>query len=147
LPTPEAEASIGTVPPVSLRASTAEKLERVDAALRLDRRGLDRLAGLGGDRQRQLVDPFADQLGGAVEDSARACWGKSADSKPPARPRGAVDERGVAWATRPTRAVVGAPHLVPLAGLDPLAGGEELVIDRLTVCVAITDSFGSLVSA
>ena len=39
----------------------------VDAAARLDLRGLHRLAGLGGDRQRQVVDPLGDQARGAVE--------------------------------------------------------------------------------
>ncbi len=38
-----------------------------DAAFRLDRRGLDRLAGLGGDRLRQVIDPLGDQVGGAVQ--------------------------------------------------------------------------------
>ena len=121
------------MPPVSLRASTAEKVERVDAALRLDRGGLDRLARLGGDRQRQLVDPLADQLGGAVEDLGARVLGEVGGLEGlVGGPRRAVDERRVALGDPADRgAVVGAPHLVPLAGLDPLAGGEELVIDCL----------------
>ena len=51
----------------------------------LDRGGLDRLAGLGGDRQRQVLDPLGDQLGGAVEQSRRARAGGSRRS---GRPRG-----------------------------------------------------------
>ncbi len=65
--------------------------------------------------------------------AARSCWGKSAASKASwaasiARSTSAASP----WATRPTDgAVVGALDLGPLAGLDPLAGDEELVVDRL----------------
>ena len=51
---------------------------------------------------------------------------------------GAVDQRRVTLGDPPDDgAVVGALDLAPLAGLEPLAGDEELVIDRLHVSVAI----------
>ena len=65
--------------------------------------------------------------------AARSCWGKSPASKAfwaalAARSTSAASPFG----TRPTDgAVVGALDLGPLAGLDPLAGDEELVVGRL----------------
>ena len=65
--------------------------------------------------------------------AARSCWGKSAGLE--GRVRGldrALDQRCVAQRDpADDAAVVGALHLAPLAGLDPLAGGEELVIGCL----------------
>ena len=121
------------MPPVSLRASTAAEGQRVDAALRLDPRGLHRLAGLGGDRQRQLLDPFADELGGAVQGRRPLVLGEVRRLEGlPGGLRGAVDGPGVALGDAADgAAVVGAEDLGPLAGLDPLAGGEELVVDCL----------------
>ena len=106
----------------------------VDAALGLDRGGLQRLAGLGGDRQRQVLDPLADQLRrrGRAPRRARA-GGSRPTRRPPARRSAARSTSAASPCGDPADdgAVVGALDLAPLAGLDPLAGGEELVIDRL----------------
>ena len=107
--------------------------ERVDAALRLDRGGLDRLAGLGGDRQRQLLDPLADQLGGAVQGGGALVLGEVGGEEGLVRGGDRALDRGfVAERDPPDRAaVVGTLDLAPLAGLDPLARDEQLVIDRV----------------
>ena len=107
--------------------------EGVDAALGLDRGRLDRLAGLGGDRLRQVLDPLADQLGGAVEVGGALVLGEVGGLEGLAGGLdGAVDGAGVTERDAPDRAaVVGALDLAPLAGLDPLAGHEKLVIDRV----------------
>ena len=65
--------------------------------------------------------------------AARSCWGKSPGLERLAgRAHGAVDQRRVALGDPADHGlVVGAADLVPLAGLDPLAADEELVVDRL----------------
>ena len=107
--------------------------EGVDAARRLRPGGLQRLARLGGDRQGEVVEPLADQLRGPVEHrGARVLGEVRALEGRLRRPRGAIDQRRVALGDPPhDRPVVGAADLVPLAGRHPLAGREELVIDRL----------------
>ncbi len=64
------------MPPVSLRASTAEKVRVSTQRAASTSARLQRLARLGGDRQRQVVEPFADQLGGAVEDGGALVLGE-----------------------------------------------------------------------
>src|SRR5206468_2320193 len=49
------------------RLASRERI-RVDGARRLDARGLERLAGLGADRARQLVGPIVKESGDAFED-------------------------------------------------------------------------------
>src|SRR5207247_6907015 len=49
------------------RLASRERI-RVDGARRLDARGLERLAGLGADRARQLVGPMVEESGDAFED-------------------------------------------------------------------------------
>ena len=72
--------------------------EGVDAAFGLDPGCLQRLAGLGGDRQRQVLDPLADQLGGAVEQRGALVLGEIGGLEGLAGGLGgAVDERGVAF--------------------------------------------------
>ena len=97
--------------------------ERVDAAAGLRLRRLQRLARLGGDRQRQIVDPLADQLGGAVEHRGALVLGEVAGLEGGARgDRAAVDQRRVALRDPADDGpVVGALDLAPLAGLHPLA--------------------------
>ena len=121
------------MPPLSLRASTAEKVsvstQRSASALR----GLQRLAGLGGDRQRQVVDALADYLASSVEDRGALVLGEVAGLEGGASClRAAVDQRRVAEGDSADYGpVVGALDLAPLAGRGPLAGGEELVVDCL----------------
>ena len=107
--------------------------QRVDAAPGLGLGGLQRLAGLGGDRQRELVEPLGDQLGGAVEHGGALVLGEVGRLEGgPGGDRAAVDQRRVAERDPADGgAVVGALDLAPLARLRPLAGGEELVVDRL----------------
>ena len=91
------------------------------------------VAGLGGDRRRQLVAALGDQLGGAVkhfrprvlrEVSRLESFVGGLD-----RP---LDQRFVTLRDpADDAAIVRALHLVPLARLPPLAGGEELVVGRL----------------
>ena len=89
--------------------------EGVDAALRLEARGLQRLAGLGGDRQRQLVDALGDQLGGAVEHRGARVLGEVARLEGRlGGDHGPVDQRRVALRhPADDGAVVGAADLFP----------------------------------
>ena len=93
--------------------------QRVGAAGGLDPGRLQRLAGLGGDRQRQVVEPLADQLGGAVEHRGPLVLGEVGRLEGLLGGfGGAVDERRVALRDpADDGAVVGAAHLAPLAGL------------------------------
>ena len=127
------------MPPVSLRASTAEKVSVSTQRCGLDRGRLQRLAGLGGDRQRQVLDPLADQLGGAVEHRGALVLGEVGGLEGLVRRLGgAVDERRVAVRDpADDAAVVGALDLAPLAGLDPLAGREKLVIDAASIAMRL----------
>ena len=123
--------------------------EGLDAAAGLDGRRLQRLAGLGGDRQRQVLGPLGGELGGAVEHRGPLVLGEVAGLEGLLRRAdGAVDERRVALGDPADDGpVVGAQDLVPLAGRHPLAGGEELVIDRLDrLCRHSGTSSGSSVS-
>ena len=121
------------MPPVSLRASTAEKVRVSTQRPASDPRRLQRLARLGGDRQREVVEPLAGQLGGAVEDGGALVLGEVARLEGGAGgDRAAVDQRRVAQRDPADDGpVVGALDLAPLTGLDPLARGEELVVDCL----------------
>ena len=119
--------------------------EGVDAALGLDPRGLQRLAGLGGDRQRQVVASLGDQLGGAVQhrgalvlgEVARLEGGLRGDHRP-------VDQRRVALRhPADDRPVVGALNLVP-ARRSPIhsPAARSLWSTAWTVCVAIRPPLG-----
>ena len=104
-----------------------------DAALRLDGGGLQRLAGLGGDRQRQVLLALGDQLGGALQHLGPRVLGKVAGAEGLVGGLDrAVDQRLVALGDAPDRAlVVGTLDLAPLTGRRPLAGDEQLVVGRL----------------
>ena len=105
----------------------------IDAAFGLDRRRLQRLARLGGDRLGQVLAALANQLRGAIEQSGALVLGEVGRLEGLVggldRP---VDERRIAFGyPADDGPVIGALHLSPLAGLDPLAGGKKLVINRL----------------
>ena len=104
--------------------------QRGDGPLGFGPRGLDRLAGLGGNGRRQLVLALGDDSRRAVEDRGALVLGQVAGLEGGARRlRRAIDERRVADRHPPDHgAVVGALDLGPLAGLHPLAGDDQLVV-------------------
>ncbi len=81
----------------------------------------------------RTLDPLTDQLGSPIEDRGALVLGKIGRLEGLAGgPHGAVDQGRVAKRHPADRAaVVGALDLAPLAGLAPLASGEELVVDCL----------------
>ncbi len=121
------------MPPVSLRASVAEKVRvstQRSASTVAVFSGLPASAAIV--RARSST-PLADQLGGAIERRGALVLGKVGRLEGLVGGLGgAIDERRVAFGDPTDNGpVVGALYLPPLAGLDPLARGEELVIDRL----------------
>ena len=108
--------------------------QRVDAALGLDRRRLQRLAGLGGDRQRQVLDSRSPTSSAARSSiAARSCWGKSAGLEGLVRGLdGPVDQRRVAL-RRPGRPRCrrrgSSPR--PTRRSRSTRRRRELVVDRL----------------
>ena len=121
------------MPPVSLRASTAEKV-----SVSTQRWASTRAVLIGLPASAEIVSassstrsPTSSAARSRV--AARSCWGKSADSKASRAACAARSTvRRVALGDPADRAaVVGALDLGPLAGLEPLAGGEKLVVGRL----------------
>ena len=112
------------------RLDGGERVRR-HRARRLDAGGLDRLAGLVGDRARDLLVAAADQAGDLDEDLGALVRGQRALE----RARRCVDRapRLVGAALRDAAddvAGVGRAHLDPLAGLDPLAVDQEPALGR-----------------
>ena len=68
LPSPLAVASSGTMSPGQRAGLGGGEAERLDGALGLDARRLQRLGRLGGDDPGELVAPLGEQAGGGVED-------------------------------------------------------------------------------
>ena len=103
LPAPEAEASIGTVPPVSLRASTAEKV-----SVSTQRCASTFAVLIGLPASAAIVRPSSStrsptSSAARSRTAARACWGKSAVSKASCAARAARSTSAASpWATLPT---------------------------------------------
>ncbi len=117
--------------PARRRASTAAIVKVDTARSASTRRCLQRLAGLGGDRPRQVVPPLRDELGRSVEDLGSAvgrerlghCVRRGVD--------GTAGERGVGSGHAGYHvAGVGRAHLLPLARLEPGAVHEELLLGQ-----------------
>ena len=103
MPAPAGEASIGTVPPVSLRASTEEKVsvstQRSASTLAVFS-GLPASAEIVSARS-STRSPTSSAARSST--AARACWGKSADSKASCAALAARSTVASSpWATLPT---------------------------------------------
>ena len=149
LPTPAAEASIGTVSPVSLRASTAEKV-RVSTQRWASTRAV--LIGLPASAAIVIArssSRSADQLGGAVEDRGALVLGEvGGEEGLVGGGDRALDRRRVADRHPPDHAaVVGALDLAhsPVSTHSPAT--RSLWSTAFTVSVAIPTSSGSFRSA
>ena len=130
-PAPAGDASIGTTSPASLRASTAAIVNVETARAASIRAALDRLSSLGADRPGDLLRSLFREPCSTVEDRGALVCRQRIGHRTLSRvdslarlvracPRDPPDER----------AVVGRQHIEPVAGLDPLARDQQLLLGR-----------------
>jgi hypothetical protein len=101
-------------------------LERRHRALRLDARGLHRLARLGADRARELLVALGEELRDAREDVGAAVCRERLRERPLRGVDRAPCERLVGRRhARDDVARERRAHLLPLARVDPIAADEE----------------------
>ncbi len=126
LPVPACDASIGTSSPRELACLDGREREGRHRPRGLDSGCLQRLAGLGRDRVRDLLVAAAELTGDPDEDLGSLVGRERLPHRRLGRVDGATRLRLAGLRHAPDHvAGVGRAHLDPVAGLDPLAGDQE----------------------